>query len=39
MFNDLLAGGPIWIAVATTVELALFGMSFWIGVRIGLKQK
>jgi hypothetical protein len=39
MFNTLVDGGPIWIAVATTAELTVFGLAFWIGFRMRLKQK
>jgi len=39
MSHNLLAGGPIWIAIATAIELAVFGLAFWIGYQIRLKQK
>ena len=38
MFSSFLVG-PLWIAIATAMEFAVFAMAFWIGLRIGLKQK
>jgi len=38
MFSSFLVG-PLRIVIATAMEFAVFAMAFWIGLRIGLKQK